>query len=106
MLCALPVQPATSAQSDPDTLESTKATGANIVYHPKLVPTEIESPYWFTKRRVEQTSSAAGSKTYHDFRFEDRIVESGIRFRNLVVPDGGIVMKAVHYDHGNGVAVA
>lgn len=41
-----------------------------------------------------------------DFRFTDRLPESGITFVHQVVDDAGKFYKAVHYDHGNGVAVA
>jgi hypothetical protein len=41
-----------------------------------------------------------------DFRFEDRLEASGIRFKNRVVDDGGKYYKMSHYDHGNGVAMA
>jgi hypothetical protein len=40
-----------------------------------------------------------------DFRFTDRLPESGITFVHQVVDDAGRFYKAVHYDHGNGVAV-
>src|SRR4029079_1064400 len=42
----------------------------------------------------------------HDFRFTDRISESGITFVHRIVDDAGLAYKAVHYDHGNGVAIA
>ncbi len=42
----------------------------------------------------------------HDFRFTDRRKESGITFRHIMVDDIGPRYKAVHYDHGNGIAVA
>ncbi len=41
-----------------------------------------------------------------DFAFEDRAVESGITFLHRVVEDAGKNYKMVHYDHGNGIAVA
>src|SRR4051812_13846521 len=45
-------------------------------------------------------------KVEHDFQFADRVKESGITFVNHIVDDAGLRYKAVHYDHGNGVAVA
>ncbi len=42
----------------------------------------------------------------HDFRFTDRIVESGITFVHHTTDDNGIAMKAVHYDHADGVLAA
>ncbi|HEX7185979.1 MAG TPA: CRTAC1 family protein [Thermoanaerobaculia bacterium] len=41
-----------------------------------------------------------------DFRFADRVQESGITFAHQIVDDAGKTYKAAHYDHGNGVAAA
>ena len=43
---------------------------------------------------------------FHQFQFTDRIKESGITFVHHIVDDAGKHYKAVHYDHGNGIAVA
>lgn len=43
---------------------------------------------------------------FHQFQFTDRIAESGITFVHHIVEDAGKHYKAVHYDHGNGIAVA
>ncbi len=45
-------------------------------------------------------------KTFYFFGFADRTAESGIEFRHWIVDDAGRDYKMVHYDHGNGVAVA
>jgi enediyne biosynthesis protein E4 len=45
-------------------------------------------------------------KVVYDFQFTDRVKESGITFVHRVVDDAGIAYKPVHYDHGNGIAVA
>ena len=37
-------------------------------------------------------------------QFTDRVKDSGITFANPIVDDAGIEHKAVHYDHGTGVA--
>jgi hypothetical protein len=42
----------------------------------------------------------------YDFQFTDRVKESGISFVHRIVDDAGRDYKPVHYDHGNGVAVA
>ena len=42
----------------------------------------------------------------YDFRFADRIEESGIRFRHKIVADAAKDFKLVHYDHGNGISIA
>lgn len=53
-----------------------------------------------------QAASASGIKTFHGFRFSDRQLESGIRFVNGMTDDSGRSEKAIHYDHGCGVAAA
>lgn len=45
-------------------------------------------------------------KVVNDFTFEDRYFESGILFENQAVDDSTRDWKPVHYDHGNGLAVA
>src|SRR5204863_8961777 len=54
----------------------------------------------------KQIQGAAEWQTFHDFQFADRCDESGIRFEQHPVDDGAKNYKAVHYDHGNGLAVA
>ena len=57
--------------------------------------------------QAERASVTAGKfKVFHDFRFTDRLPESGITFVHQIVDDAGKTYKAAHYDHGNGVAVA
>ena len=58
------------------------------------------------KRKTRQERSLGQFKVFVDFSFEDRLIESGIGFQHEVVDDAGIVYKPVHYDHGNGIAVA
>jgi hypothetical protein len=53
-----------------------------------------------------QMEAAQAWKTFHQFQFSDRFEESGIRFEHRPVDDGAKDYKAVHYDHGNGLAVA
>ena len=45
-------------------------------------------------------------ETFYFFNFTDATAESGIRFRHRIVDDAGRDYKMVHYDHGNGLAVA
>lgn len=53
-----------------------------------------------------QTASAGSFKPYHQFRFTDRQPESGIEFVYRMTDDSGRAEKAIHYDHGSGVAAA
>ena len=72
----------------------------------RAVPNEILDPPWLPARMRAQLETRGEFTSFIDFRFRDRIDESGIQFRNRVVEDAGITYKAVHYDHGNGIAVA
>src|SRR6187397_1919752 len=54
----------------------------------------------------EQLEAAKSWKAFHDFQFTDRYEESGIRFEPQPVDDASKTYLAVHYDHGNGLAVA
>jgi hypothetical protein len=63
-------------------------------------------PAWLLQRGDEERRLAAASPAFHDFTFADRIAESGITFANRVVDDAGKNYKAVHYDHGTGMAAA
>ena len=57
-------------------------------------------------RAKAQKDAAARYGVVHDFQFSDRVKDSGITFVHHIVEDAGLHYKAVHYDHGNGVAVA
>ncbi len=70
------------------------------------VPPDVFDTSWLEARAAKQIAAARSWKVVHDFRFRDRRLSSGIRFVNRVVDDCGKRYKAVHYDHGNGVAVA
>jgi hypothetical protein len=72
------------------------------IYHPE----GVNEPDWLEPRRKAQVATASSLRAFHDFRFEDRADESGITFRNQVTEDSSRHYKAIHYDHGNGVAVA
>jgi hypothetical protein len=56
--------------------------------------------------RSSQIKSAEGLAVFHGFQFADRFSESGITFVHHMTEDSGKVEKAIHYDHGSGVAVA
>ncbi|MEA2561084.1 MAG: enediyne biosynthesis protein [Acidobacteriota bacterium] len=57
-------------------------------------------------RKAAQLATASQFSVFHGFQFADKLPESGITFRNVAVDDSGREYKAVHYDHGNGLAVA
>ena len=58
------------------------------------------------ERKRQQLAAAQKAQAFYGFQFSDRIVESNIRFVHQIVDDAGKDYKAVHYDHGNGIAVA
>lgn len=69
-------------------------------------PKEIMAPPWLKSRQQLQELSASGIDAFHDFKLNDTVETSGITFQNRIVDDAGKLYKAVHYDHGNGIAVA
>jgi hypothetical protein len=56
------------------------------------------------KNRERQLQSTTQWKTFHAFQFTNRVAESGLQFEHRPVEDGAKHYKAVHYDHGNGLA--
>ena len=74
---------------------------------PKVAhPPDAKNPDWMAPRVAAQKAASADWTVDHDFTFTDRLAESGITFIHRVVDDAGRNYKGVHYDHGNGVAVA
>ena len=69
-------------------------------------PEAVLDPAWLSQRAADQLATVDQFQVFHDFRFEDRVHESGITFLNRVTDDSGKAYKPVHYDHGNGLAVA
>jgi hypothetical protein len=69
-------------------------------------PAEAIDPSWLEDRREAQLETVADFTVFCAFQFVDRVGESGITFRHRVVDDAARTYKAVHYDHGSGIAVA
>ena len=76
--------------------------GPQVLY----VPEYDEGVAALPSRKAAQLAAAKRITVFHGFQFTDRQPESGITFRHQGTDDSGIHYKAVHYDHGNGVAVA
>lgn len=70
------------------------------------VPFEAINPPWLDARQQAQLATRPEFSAFIGFSFTDQQPDSGITFRNKVVEDAGISYKAVHYDHGNGIAAA
>lgn len=77
-----------------------------LAAEPFPFPAEVMRPDWIEARQQFQLSSKHQLGIFHDFRFTDALEASGITFENTIVDDAGKFHKAVHYDHGNGLAVA
>jgi len=58
------------------------------------------------RAEAQKKAAAETGVPARPFGFVDRLPETGIDFVHRVVDDAGRHYKAVHYDHGNGVAVA
>lgn len=58
------------------------------------------------QRARQQAASTSADAAFHNFKFANRVAESGITFDHQIVDDAGKDWKPAHYDHGNGVAVA
>ena len=87
--------------------QTLSAAGKESINYKKFpYPEEILNPSWLDSRKELQIASADNVSAYHDFQFQDTVEESGITFINQIVDDAGKYHKAVHYDHGNGIAVA
>lgn len=57
-------------------------------------------------RQQAQRKTVKQFRVFYQFQFSNRVQESGITFVHRIVSDAGMTYKAIHYDHGNGVAVA
>ena len=88
----------------PSTLEAAPAPqqGVEAVY----IPEGVETSDWMSQRRDDQLATRNRFEVFYDFTFEDAQPESGMTFLHRIVDDAGKNYKPVHYDHGNGVAVA
>lgn len=69
-------------------------------------PEDVSAPAWIPQRQAAQQATASLLDVFHDFSFSDQQPESNLNFLHRIVDDAGLDYKAVHYDHGNGVAVA
>lgn len=63
-------------------------------------------PAWMLDRGAQEAQLAAESPAFHDFRFTDRVAETGITFTMRAVDDATKAYKPMHYDHGTAVAAA
>ncbi len=95
--CAVLVVALAACRSGPDT------STAPVV---RLIPPQLADTARLKTLGDEQRKSASRFAAFHDFRFTDRLSESGITYLNRVVADAAKTYKSAHYDHGTGMAVA
>ncbi len=76
--------------------------GSNVL----LVPAIDSGIETLELRRHEQLQNLWRFEVFHGFTFTNRQAWSGITFEHRVVDDAGKYYKAVHYDHGTGIAAA
>ena len=69
-------------------------------------PANIVEPPWLASRQKAQIEKAGDFPVFCDFQFVDQLNGSGIGFIHRIVDDAGQTYKPVHYDHGNGLAIA
>jgi len=91
---------------DEKSVSNLKRDLAKVTLERIVQPPDTDKPEWIASRRQKQLASAADFEVFHDFKFSDETINSGITFRHQVVDDAALQYKAVHYDHGNAVAVA
>jgi len=86
----------------------TGAGSADTVPHSAIVGSgdSARGPAWLVDRAAQERTLALQTALVRDFRFTDRREASGITFASRIVDDAGREYKAVHYDHGMGLAVA
>ena len=79
---------------------------ARVAAQVLAIPDTVLAPEWMEIRKELQVETKDTFGVFHDFRFSDRVEESGIEFLHRIVDDSGKHWKPVHYDHGNGIAAA
>jgi hypothetical protein len=84
-------------------ISSAHSANAAQVINPYGNPNTIKA---LEDEKRRQLQAAQSWKIFHDFQFDDRFDQSGIKFEHHPVEDACKNYMAVHYDHGNGIAVA
>jgi hypothetical protein len=77
-------------------------TVGNKIFHPDP-DIGVQS---LAARKKAQMLTVNQFKVFYQFQFADKLKESGITFVHRIVNDAGKTYKAVHYDHGSGIAAA
>ena len=72
----------------------------------RIIPGFAADTSWLDFRAREQAENIKDSSVFHSFGFSDERERSRIKFVHKAVEDGAKAYKAVHYDHGTGIAAA
>jgi hypothetical protein len=78
----------------------------NVPYDIHAKPESILDLSWIIDRRLNQIDESSSFEVFCGFYFTNIVKQTGIDFKHRVVDDAGRTYKPVHYDHGNGLAVA
>ncbi len=108
LLAALACAPVEEDPASPDASRAEDTADYRVEVgkgEPLYIPAE-DTELALAERAEAQQLALAATQVVHDFRFADRREQSGITFLNDVVDDVKRDFKAVHYDHGNGIAIA
>ena len=89
-----------AADKEPRTCGCCATYNSSGIHREDLVQLDLK------RRKDRQLRTVGKFKVFHDFQFENRLLESGVGFVHEAVDDGTKDHKPVHYDHGNGLAVA
>ncbi|MCI0724171.1 MAG: VCBS repeat-containing protein [Acidobacteria bacterium] len=83
-------------------------TGVGLIYRGTILegPSHDKEMRWLQARKQAQIKTLDKFSVFHDFQFSDRCPESRITFKHGIVDDAAKQYKAIHYDHGNGLAAA
>jgi len=89
-----------------DVINNFKNDLLTVVDERTAVPVEVLDEQFEDPRKQQQIETAKQSKLFTDFSFSDQLADSGITFSHKIIDDVGVSYKAVHYDHGNAIAIA
>ncbi len=70
------------------------------------IPMDDDGVKSLVSRKAAQEKAGRRLDAFHDFRFHDRVLESGITFVEHPTDDSAKFYKSNHYDHGTGIAAA
>jgi cytochrome oxidase Cu insertion factor (SCO1/SenC/PrrC family) len=69
-------------------------------------PNHLVDLGFLEQKRAAQLATVDRFDVFHDFRFDDRVEETGITFVPQIVDEQRQHLRVNHYDHGYGVSIA